>query len=87
MSRYYYFLMILNLLKPSFFERVTQALPHLETLKISIRLQQEENTTNLLEFSHLSTIFLHKIHLHYSEQLLCRSRLPHLVELVIRTEQ
>jgi hypothetical protein len=69
-----------------FFERVTRALPRLQTLEISNRLQQEEKTINLIEFSHLSTLILHKIHLDYGEQLLCRSRLPQLVELVIRNE-
>jgi hypothetical protein len=71
-----------------FFERVTQALPRLRTLDISNQLEQEEKktTTNSIEFSHLSTLILHKIHMDYGEQLLCRSHLPHLVELVIRND-
>jgi len=69
-----------------FFERVTRALPRLQTLEISNQLEQEEKTkttTNPIEFSHLSTLILHQIHMDYGEQLLCRARLPHLVELVI----
>jgi hypothetical protein len=71
-----------------FFERVTRALPGLRTLEISNQLQQEETTktTNLIEFSHLSTLILHKTHMDYGEQLLCRSSLPHLVELVIHND-
>lgn len=55
-------LLLFDDIKPfeaEFFERVTRALPQLETLEISNRLQQEENTTNLLEFPHLSTLFFY----------------------------
>jgi hypothetical protein len=71
-----------------FLERVTQALPRLRTLDISNQLEQEEKktTTNSIELSHLSTLILHKIHMDYGEQLLCRSHLPYLVELVIRND-
>jgi hypothetical protein len=70
-----------------FFERVTQALPRLRTLEISNQLEQEEKTTtNPIEFYHLSTLILHKIHMDYGEQLLCRAHLPQLVELVIRND-
>ncbi|CAF3885979.1 unnamed protein product [Rotaria sp. Silwood1] len=71
-----------------FFERITLSLPHLRTLEIFNQLEQEEKakirTTNYIEFSHLSTLILHCIHMDYGEQLLCRTHLPHLVELVIR---
>ncbi|CAF1044018.1 unnamed protein product [Rotaria sordida] len=74
----------------AFFERVTRALPRLRTLEISNQLEQEEKmntiTTNSTEFSHLSTLILHKIHIDYGEQLLCRTHLPNLVELVIRND-
>jgi hypothetical protein len=66
-----------------FFERVTRALRRLRTLEISNQLEQEEKTTNPIEFSHLSTLILHKIHMDYGEQLLCRARLPYLVKLVV----
>jgi hypothetical protein len=70
----------------AFFERLTRALPRLQTLEISNQLEQEEKTkttTNPIEFSHLSTLILREIHMDYGEQLLCGARLPHLVELVI----
>ncbi len=34
----------------------------------------------------MSIPILHKIHIDYGEQLLCRAHLPHLVELVIRND-
>ena len=75
-----------NSFETVFFERVTRALPHLRTLELFNQLAQEEKTTNLLEFSHVSTLILHKIHMDYGEQLLCRARLPQLVELLIRND-
>ncbi|CAF3118465.1 unnamed protein product [Rotaria sp. Silwood2] len=72
-----------------FFIRVFRALPHLRTLEISNQLEQEEKTktiTDPVEYSHLSTLILHKIHIDYGKQLLCRAHLPHLVELVIRND-
>jgi hypothetical protein len=72
-----------------FFERVTRALPCLQTLEIFNRLEQKEKTqikTNPIEFLHLSTLILHKIHMNYGEQLLCRAHLPHLVELIIHND-
>ncbi|CAF0823919.1 unnamed protein product [Adineta steineri] len=70
-----------------FFEHVAQALPRLRTLEISNQLEQEEKTiTNPIEFSYLSTLILHKIHMNYAEQLLYRAHLPNLVELVIRND-
>ncbi|CAF4430877.1 unnamed protein product [Rotaria sp. Silwood2] len=73
-----------------FFEHITLALPHLRTLEIFNELEQEEKakirTTNYIEFSHLSTLIFHYIHMDYGEQLFCRAHLPHLVELVIRND-
>ncbi len=50
-----------------FFEDVTGVLPRLRTLEISNQLKQEERTktTNSIQFSHLSTFILHKIHMDY----------------------
>jgi hypothetical protein len=73
----------------SFFERITRALPRLQTLEMSNQLEQEEKTeatTNPIEFPYLSTLILHQIHTGYGEQLLCRAYLPQLVELVIRND-
>jgi hypothetical protein len=69
-----------------FFERVARALPRLRTLDVFNQPEQAEKkkiTTNLIEFPQLTALILHNIHLNYAEQLLCRSRLPCLVELVI----
>ena len=76
----------INSFETLFFERVARALPRLRTLELFNQLAQEEKTTNLLEFSHLSTLILHKIHMDYGEQLLCRARLPQLIELLIRND-
>jgi hypothetical protein len=55
-----------------FVDRVTQVLPRLRTIEISNQLEQQEKTiTNPIEFSHLSILILHKIHI---------------VELVIRND-
>ncbi|CAF4137121.1 unnamed protein product [Rotaria sordida] len=70
-----------------FFERLSRALPHLKTLEVFNQIEQEEKskTTNMIiEFHHLSVLILHDIHVDYAEQLLCRSYLPCLIELVIR---
>ncbi|CAF4673577.1 unnamed protein product [Rotaria sp. Silwood2] len=78
-----------QLFESDFFIRVSRALPHLRTLEISNHLEQEEKTktiTDSIEYSHLSTLILHKIHIDYGEQLLCRTHLPHLVKLVIRND-
>ncbi|CAF4407326.1 unnamed protein product [Rotaria sp. Silwood2] len=72
-----------------FFERVTRALPRLKTLEVFNQLEQEEKsnmTINSIEFPHLSSLILHDIHMNYAEQLVCRTRLPCLVELVIRND-
>jgi hypothetical protein len=72
-----------------FFKRVARALPHLGTLEVFNQLEQQEKTTtvtNDLELTHLTTLILQDIHVDYAEELLCRTRLPRLVELVIRYE-
>ncbi|CAF3509317.1 unnamed protein product [Rotaria sp. Silwood1] len=64
----------------------TQALPRLKTLDVFNQLEQEETkstTTKFIVFPHLAALILHDIHVDYAEQLLCRSHLPHLIELVI----
>ncbi|UJR11797.1 hypothetical protein I4U23_015977 [Adineta vaga] len=61
----------------TFFRIVAQALPHLKSL---------ETTTNSIEFTNLITLILCNIHRDYAEQLFCRSRVPHLVELLIHYE-
>jgi hypothetical protein len=59
-----------------FVDCVTQVLPRLRTLEISNQLEQQEKTiTNPIEFSHLSKLILHKIHIDYGEQLLCRAHI------------
>jgi len=73
----------------SFFGLVCQALPHLKSLEVFNRLQQQEKTTittNLIEFPHVATLLLYDIHIDYAEQLLCRTHLPCLVELLIHYE-
>ncbi|CAF3059770.1 unnamed protein product [Rotaria sp. Silwood2] len=42
--------------------------------------------TRLIEFPYLFTLILPNIHTNYAEQLICRSHLPQLVELVIRND-
>ncbi|CAF1433754.1 unnamed protein product [Rotaria sordida] len=85
-------LLLFDDIKPfehNFFERVTQALPHLKTLNVFNLLEQEEtkNTaTKLIVFSHLVALILHDIHMDYAEQFLCRSHLPRLIELFIRND-
>ncbi|CAF1411759.1 unnamed protein product [Rotaria sp. Silwood1] len=72
-----------------FFQRVTQALPHLKVLEVFNLLEQEEKSTttnNSIEFRHLATLILHDIHADYAEQLLYRTYLPCLIELVIRND-
>jgi hypothetical protein len=70
-----------------FFEQVARALPRLKTLNVFNELEQQEKTkitTNFIEFHRLSALILHHIHLDYAEQLLYRSHLPCLLELIIR---
>ena len=72
-----------------FFQRVAQVLPRLKVLEVFNLLQQEEKnqaTNNSIEFRHLTTLILHDIHADYVEQLLCRTYLPCLIELVIRND-
>ena len=72
-----------------FFQRVARVLPRLKVLEVCNLLQQEETnqaTNNSIEFRHLSTLILHDIHADYVEQLLCRTYLPCLIELVIRND-
>ncbi|CAF4311333.1 unnamed protein product [Rotaria sp. Silwood2] len=69
-----------------FFERMVRSLPRLKTLEVFNQLEQEEKgtiNTNVIEFTHLTALILHDIHVDYAKQLLCRSRLPCLVELII----
>jgi hypothetical protein len=68
---------------------MAQALPRLRTLDVFNQLQQEEKmktTTNFTKFPRLTALILHNIHVDYAEQLLCRSHLPNLIELVIRND-
>jgi hypothetical protein len=82
-------LLLFDDIKPfehQFFASVAQTLPRLKTLDIFNQLEQEETektATKLIEFPHLTALILHDIHMDYAEQLLCRSHLPHLIELVI----
>ncbi|CAF3802849.1 unnamed protein product [Rotaria sordida] len=72
-----------------FFERISRALPRLQTLEVINQLEQEEKiktTINIIEFHYLSLLILHDIHVNYAEQFLCQSRLPCLVELIIRDD-
>ena len=72
-------LLLLDDFKPfehNFFKCVTQALPRLKTLKNTAK--------ELIVFPYLVALILHDIHVDYAEQLLCRSHLPHMIELVIR---
>ena len=80
--------MISNHSRAFFFERLAQALPHLKTLEIINRLEQQEKitTTNNLKFLHLTTLVLFDIHMNYAEQLLSRTYLPCLNELAIRND-
>ncbi|CAF3201995.1 unnamed protein product [Rotaria sp. Silwood2] len=73
----------------NFFRLVSRALPHLKSLEVFNRLEQEEKTmitTNLIEFPHLATLILDDIHMDYTKQFLCRTHLPCLVELLIHYE-
>ncbi len=73
----------------NFFGLVSRALPHLKSLEVFNRLEQQEKTTittNLIEFPHLTTLILDDIHMDYAEQFLCRTHLPCLVELLIHYE-
>jgi len=85
-------LLLFDDIKPfekAFFERVARALPHLKILDVYNQLEQEEKikiTTNLIEFPQLVGLILHYIHADYVEQLLYRSRLPCLLELIIRQD-
>jgi hypothetical protein len=70
-----------------FFERVARVLPRLKVLEVFNLLRQEEinqATNNSIEFRHLTTLLLHDIHPDYVKQLLCRTYLPCLIQLVIR---
>jgi len=72
-----------------FFQRVARVLPRLKVLEVFNLLQQEEKnqaTNNSIEFRHLAVLILHDIHADYVEQLLYRSYLPCLIELVIRND-
>ncbi len=72
-----------------FLDSFFRALPHLKSLEVFNRPEQEEKTmitTNLIEFPHLATLILHDIHMDYAEQFLCRTHLPCLVELLIHCE-
>ena len=72
-----------------FFERVARTLPRLKTLDIFNYLEQGESekiARNLIEFPRLTTLILHNIHVHYAEQLLYRSHLPCLFQLIIRND-
>ncbi len=73
-----------------FFQRVARVLPRLKVLEVCNLLQQEEKenqaTNNSIEFRHLSTLILHDIHADYVEQLLRRTYLPCLIQLVIRND-
>ncbi|CAF3822736.1 unnamed protein product, partial [Rotaria sp. Silwood1] len=66
-----------------FFARLTRALPHLKTLELFNELEQQDKTTNNIEFTHLSTLIPFDIHMDYAEQFLHRSHLPCLIELAI----
>ena len=84
-------LLLFDDIKPfehQFFQRLAQSLPRLKTLDIFNELEQEatNNSTRqtLIEFPHLTALILHNIHLDYVEQLLHRSSLPNLTELIIR---
>ena len=73
----------------NFFRLVSRALPHLKSLEVFNRLEQQEKTmitTNLIEFPYLTTLILHDIHTDYAEQFLCRTHLPCIIELLIRYE-
>ncbi|CAF3333006.1 unnamed protein product [Rotaria sp. Silwood1] len=72
-----------------FFQRVARVLPRLKLLEVFNLLEQEEKnqaTNNSIEFRHLSTLILHDIHADYVQQLLYRTYLPCLIELVIRND-
>ncbi|CAF4407803.1 unnamed protein product [Rotaria magnacalcarata] len=70
-----------------FFVLVSRALPHLKSLEVFNRLEQQEKpATNLIKFPHLTTLILYDIHINYAEQFLCRTHLPCLVELLIHYE-
>jgi hypothetical protein len=72
-----------------YFQRVARVLPRLKVLEVLNFVQQQEKNqanNNLIEFRHLSTLILHDIHADYVEQLLCRTYLPCLIELVIRND-
>jgi hypothetical protein len=85
-------LLLFDDIKPfenAFFERLARALPHLKILDVFNQLEQEEKTkitADLIEFPQLAALILHYIHADYAEQLLCRSRLPCLIELIIRRD-
>ncbi|CAF5090427.1 unnamed protein product, partial [Rotaria sp. Silwood1] len=51
-----------------FFARISRALPHLKTLELFNELEQQDKTTNNIEFTHLSTLILFDIHMEYAEQ-------------------
>jgi hypothetical protein len=79
----------INPFENTFFRLVSQALPRLKSLEVFNRLEQQETTTittNLVEFSYVTTLILYDIHLDYAKQLLCRTHLPRLVELQIHCE-
>ncbi|CAF1431173.1 unnamed protein product [Rotaria sordida] len=72
-----------------FFQRVARTLLRLKVLEVVNLLEQEEKnsaTNNSIEFRYLTTLILHDIHADYVEQLLCRTYLPCLIELVIHND-
>jgi hypothetical protein len=72
-----------------YFQRVARVLPRLKVLEVLNFVQQQEKNqanNNLIEFRHLSTLILHDIHADYVEQVLCRTYLPCLIELLIRND-
>ncbi|CAF4263237.1 unnamed protein product [Adineta steineri] len=73
----------------AFFRVIARALPYLKSLEVINRLEQQEKSkaiTNFTVFTNLITLILPDIHINYAEQLLYRTHLPHLVELLIHYE-
>ncbi|CAF1588532.1 unnamed protein product, partial [Adineta steineri] len=73
----------------AFFRVIARALPHLKSLEVINRLEQQEKSntiTNFIKFTNLVTLILPDIHINYAEQLFYRTHLPHLVELLIHYE-
>ena len=72
----------------TFFARLPQTLSHLRILELHNELAQQQQKSDrvqhVIKLPRLMTLIMHDIHLHYAEQMLSRSHLPSLVELVIR---